>query len=306
MKKTFAVFLLAALTLTVLAGCQSANAENTVPDSLSATSLIPQDQYEGQITKTDAPEAVLSAREAEAAALAHAGIKAEDARMERTELDRDEKLPHYEVEFSSGDYEYDYEINAATGEVLHWDKEYDPPKPAPTTPPATEPPVTQPEATLLTAKEAEAAALAHAGIKAEDARMERTELDQDEKIPHYEVEFSNGDYEYDYEINAATGEVLHWDKEYDPPKPAPTAPPATQPPVTQPESTLLTEEEAEAAALAHAGLAAGEVRFDRTEKDREKGVPVYEVEFQAGNWEYSYEIHAETGKILEWEKEFDD
>ena len=215
MKKTFAVFLLAALTLTVLAGCQSANAENTVPDSVSATSLIPQDQYEGQITKTDAPEAVLSAREAEAAALAHAGIKAEDARMERTELDRDEKLPHYEVEFSSGDYEYDYEINAATGEVLHWDKEYDPPKPAPTAPPATEPPVTQPEATLLTEEEAEAAALAHAGLAAGEVRFDRTEKDREKGVPVYEVEFRAGNWEYSYEIHAETGKILEWEKEYD-------------------------------------------------------------------------------------------
>ena len=69
----------------------------------------------------------------------------------------------------------------------------------------------------------------------------------------------------------------------------------------QPEQQLLTAAEAEAIALAHAGLTVEEVVFDRTEIDREKGKTVYEVEFRKGNWEYSYEIDAETGKILKKE-----
>jgi len=36
------------------------------------------------------------------------------------------------------------------------------------------------------------------------------------------------------------------------------------------------------------------------------GIPEYSVEFRHDGWEYDYEIHAQTGKILDWDKERDD
>lgn len=69
------------------------------------------------------------------------------------------------------------------------------------------------------------------------------------------------------------------------------------------QSALMTAEEAQAIALAHAGLDAERVRRLRAEYDVERGVPVYEVEFEEGRWEYEYEIHAETGEILSVEKD---
>ena len=59
----------------------------------------------------------------------------------------------------------------------------------------------------------------------------------------------------------------------------------------------LSPEEAQTIALNHAGLSSGDVRELQVEYDKDDGVPVYEVEFESGNREYSYEIHAETGKI---------
>ena len=41
-----------------------------------------------------------------------------------TELDRDDMVVHYDVEFVSGKYEYEYEINAETGKVIAFDKEF--------------------------------------------------------------------------------------------------------------------------------------------------------------------------------------
>lgn len=65
----------------------------------------------------------------------------------------------------------------------------------------------------------------------------------------------------------------------------------------------LTAEEAEAAALAHAGLSREQVRFSRTEYEVDDGRPEYEIEFRAGNTEYDYTIHAETGQILSWDRD---
>ena len=67
----------------------------------------------------------------------------------------------------------------------------------------------------------------------------------------------------------------------------------------------LTQEEAKAIALKHAGLTASQVKGLRAEYDAERGGPEWEVEFYAEGMEYDYEIHAETGKILSWDKEWD-
>lgn len=82
--------------------------------------------------------------------------------------------------------------------------------------------------------------------------------------------------------------------------PTPTAPPATAP------ATLLSKEEAEKIALEHAGFTADQVQRLRTELDYDRGKPEYEVDFHVDRWEYDYEIDAETGKILSFDKDWND
>jgi len=137
----------------------------------------------------------------------------------------------------------------------------------------------------------------------------RTEYDLDDGVPEYEVDFRQGDYEYDYTIHAETGKVLHWDKEFDPVDPKPTKPAEPQTPTTapvkpeEPAPEKLTADDAKKIALDHAGLTADKVTGLRAKYDVDDGVPTYEVEFYADGWEYDYEIHAEIGKILEWDKD---
>ena len=158
----------------------------------------------------------------------------------------------------------------------------------------------------LTAQEAQAIALTHAGFTADQVTGLRTEIDYDDGRKEFEVDFRNGDWEYDYTVAAADGKILKSDKEYDPPKQAKksaeTAPAETKPAETK----KISASEAKSIALAHAGLTADQVKGLRAEYDRDDGIPEYEVEFRVGNWEYDYEIHAETGKILDWEKDWDD
>lgn len=62
---------------------------------------------------------------------------------------------------------------------------------------------------------------------------------------------------------------------------------------------------AKAAALAHAQLNEGDVRFVKTELDHDDGRAEYEVEFYYGKLEYSYTIDAVTGSILEYDVDRD-
>lgn len=63
---------------------------------------------------------------------------------------------------------------------------------------------------------------------------------------------------------------------------------------------------AKAIALKNAGLRSSQVYGMHVEKDYDDGRYVYEVEFYHGNYEYSYEIHATSGKILDKEIDYDD
>ena len=68
-------------------------------------------------------------------------------------------------------------------------------------------------------------------------------------------------------------------------------------------TAVLTKEDAEIIALEHAGFTAEQVSQLRVEYEIDDGIPQYDVEFREGRWEYSYEIHAETGAILSFEKD---
>lgn len=88
----------------------------------------------------------------------------------------------------------------------------------------------------------------------------------------------------------------------------PTKNPAPKPDNTTdvPPAITVTKEEAKAIALAHAGLSDTDIRHYRIELDRERKILVYEIEFDAGKFEYDYEVNAETGKIVKAEKEIND
>lgn len=72
---------------------------------------------------------------------------------------------------------------------------------------------------------------------------------------------------------------------------------------TLPDGSLLTKAEAEEIALKHSGFTREQVSWLRVSYEMDDGRHQYEVEFHQGPWEYSYEIDAETGEILSWERD---
>ncbi len=67
----------------------------------------------------------ITANDARDAALRHAGIDESQARDIDVDLDRDNGKLIYEVDFNSGNTEYDYDIDAETGEVISVSKSND-------------------------------------------------------------------------------------------------------------------------------------------------------------------------------------
>ena len=130
--------------------------------------------------------------EAQQAAFSHAGVSG--ATVIKAEYDRDDNK--YEIEFIAGNYKYEYEISASDGRVIESEKE------------AVKSSGT---AYSVSADEARQKALSHAGVT--DPYEFQIGYERDDNT--YEVEFKSGDYEYSYDINAATGEIIKSEKERD-------------------------------------------------------------------------------------------
>ena len=68
----------------------------------------------------------------------------------------------------------------------------------------------------------------------------------------------------------------------------------------------ISQDEALAAALKHAGLTRDQLDFvKRIELDFEHGVKVYEINFYQGGFEYEFNVDAANGRILKFEKDWD-
>ena len=80
---------------------------------------------------------------------------------------------------------------------------------------------------------------------------------------------------------------------------------AVTPPAPSGHTAALTLEQAQEIALNHAGFTPDQVTNLRGHFDVDDGVPEYEVDFFQNGWEYSYTIHADTGDILEYDKDND-
>ena len=245
----------------------------------------------------------LSEDEIRAIVFNHAGVNANDVREFEIELDDEHGIWVYEVEFKAGNIEYDYVVNAVTGEIIKSETEVDDdPTAAPGTPRPTAQPTQQPGSEFLSEDEIRAIVFNHAGVNANDVREFEIELDDEDGIWVYEVDFKAGSIEYDYVVNAVTGAIIRVETEIDDdPTAAPGTPRPTAQPTQQPGSELLSEDEIRAIVFSHAGVNANDVREFEIELDDEDGIWVYEVEFESGRHEYSYEVNALTGEIIDYE-----
>ena len=147
------------------------------------------------------------------------------------------------------------------------------------------------------------AAEQYAGTTALDSVTAEVDSELDESPAHYEVELHTAWGEFEYLVDAYTGKVLSGQKDL---LAAASTPNATAKPSAPSGGADIGYAKAKSIALNHAGVSENEAYDMEIELDDEDGTLVYEVEFQSGNVEYSYEINAATGAILKHETEIDD
>ncbi|MCM1112533.1 MAG: PepSY domain-containing protein [Muribaculum sp.] len=325
-KKTDFRCIASAFVLAMLCGCGNPSAAGDGQADLSGGT--------DYITTSEAKNIVLE----------NAGFSEEQIRFVRFHLNTDGDGASYEIEFISETEEYDYLLDAATGEILAMNCE------AVNLPLAEAAQETVPESTqtqgasgnaqtqgvpgnaqtqgapgnaqtqglpgnaqtqsaqnggsapvkdeYIGREAAKQAALQHAGFDADSVNFTHVHLEFDDGRWQYDVEFHQGQEEYDYDIDAVTGEILSYDHDTDYKKTVSAA-------ETQTAGGRITEAEAKRLALQHAGISESDAQSLTIELDYDDGRAEYEVEWHVGETEYTCDVDAYTGEILSFEAELD-
>ena len=86
--------------------------------------------------------------------------------------------------------------------------------PAPATPEPVPAPAPAENVRKLTDEQARQIALEHLRLTAGQVTRLRSEYEIDDGIPQYDVEFLQGDWEYEFEIHGENGQILSFDKDH--------------------------------------------------------------------------------------------
>jgi uncharacterized membrane protein YkoI len=147
-------------------------------------------------------------------------------------------------------------------------------------------------ASKVSLKKAKSIAAKNADRKYSKVKFTKAKVEYDDGIKHYDIEFTYKTkkyrYEYDYEISMK-GKILEKDVERKSLK----------------KNKFIGVKKAKSIALKKAKLKAGQVVFTSAHRDYDDGRYLYDIEFYHGNWEYSFEIAATSGKILEWDRDYE-
>lgn len=249
----------------------------------------------------------VSEQQAKQIAFEHAGVGEGDVSALEIHRDLENGREVYSVEFHANGKEYEYDVRISDGEIVQSSQESigrqeSQTQPVTQTAQQSTEPVAQPteasgsgtaapdkEQGAVTADEARAIALQHAGVAESDLRFIQVKEDYEDGVAVYEVEFYAGNQEYDYDIVKATGEILKYDYDVD---------------HFTPDNSVSSDQVkislSEARQLALAKVSGASESDLYLELDWDDGRPVYEGEIHYGGMEYEFEIDASTGTFLEW------
>lgn len=196
----------------------------------------------------------------------------------------------------------------------------------------------------VTEDHAKLIAVNDAGLTLDGVTFTKITHKLDDGIEQFEIEFYANQTEYDYDIDAVTGNILSSSKEFNQALPATQQPDAANPTQTQPvqpqqqatqqqqqtaqpqqqgtqqqpvqpgqqsgqqAQASITKEQALDIAIKAANVSASDVTFSRCnlEYEDDYGRNIYDVEFHVGRTEYSYDIDPDNGSILSYDVDLDD
>ena len=286
-------------------------------------------------------QAYIGSERAKEIALADASLSAENVTFKEVKMDYDDGMVEYDVEFCASGTEYEYSINASTGDIISRD---------------TEPCESQghshgngssnnqnssggqngqnnsngqngsngqnasngqngqgggfgnqngqgnsAQSGDIGIEAARQAAYSHAGVASDEVTLTKSEVDCDDGRKEYEIEFYYNDIEYDYVV-AADGSIISYERESKNNNAANGNQNAAS---SQAQSGDIGIQAARQAAFSHAGVSESSAYDIKSETDYDDGRKEYEIEFKAAGYEYDYVIACD-GTIISYDRERDD
>lgn len=174
-------------------------------------------------------------------ALNDSGFGESEVRDLRTNYDRLDNSDVYRIEFSVNDIEYEYDISAKNGKILMAKRapknasssESSSKEPSQSGAPETNSNSQKPSDSSsnkqpadnssaqqsnggyqhISVDKAKEIALSNSGVSSSSASFKKAKLDREDGIYIYEIEFYSGQFEYEYEIDAVSGDILSFDRE---------------------------------------------------------------------------------------------
>ncbi len=210
-------------------------------------------------------------------ALDNFGLSSEQIAFQKIKLENDDGKLIYEIDFTVGKTRYSVEIDAQSGVILEFECDTDDNGRPPV---ESDIKITQEQAVEIVKKEL-----------GENIVVKDVELDFEGKGEnrryYYEIEVVFNGREYDYHVDANTGEIIRCAEDV----------------VTR---EVIGEQRALEIAFEYFSVAKSEARGIEVKLEKDDGRLIYEVEFKIKSMEYEIEIDAVTGEVLDSDRSFDD
>jgi uncharacterized membrane protein YkoI len=153
-----------------------------------------------------ASAAYISEIEAKSIAFQHAGLSEKEISAVSVKQYEKRGMRLYDITFSGGGVKYNYEIDAISGEIVEYERR--------NIGKAIQGSNNGSQG-YIGFEKAKSIALAHANVPENELRKYEAELDRHGGRAVYEIEFDHNRTEYEYEIDAETGNIVRWKSEYD-------------------------------------------------------------------------------------------
>ena len=147
----------------------------------------------------------MTEEEAKSIALQRAGKSDNEVTFTRVKKDRENGITVYDIYFYDSEKEYELSIDVNTKEVVVYKEDYLKIDNSSNN--------TTVDNGYIGVERAKQVAAEHAGLNISDVVFSKAELDVDYNISTYEIEFYYNYSEYDYEIDAVTGEILKYERD---------------------------------------------------------------------------------------------
>ena len=174
----------------------------------------------------------ITMEKAQEIALSDAGLQASEVTFTKTKQELERGSYVYEIEFYTENAEYEYEINgnacsiySKSKEIFSAPRQYTFVQDDPNTGQESQDMEEIPEGgntdnvqgngSDIGLDQARSIAASHAGFTVADVSFSKSKMEKEHGSTIYEIEFYKDGMEYEYKINAGTGEILEFDSEWD-------------------------------------------------------------------------------------------